>query len=178
MPEDKTRKGYLGWGAGPALRVAVVATAIAAVSLRIRNSLAPVGRLEAVVIAEYSFIIFVAIAFAALYAGFAERVRPGKILEFPGLILPTAALLFCGVYKLGMHQFGGFDEDLLVHAGTFYAQGLKPYIDFHCTMPPLFMACIRFAVNLFGLRWAAFTLIPATFSGAAPCRGAGRWPSR
>jgi hypothetical protein len=164
MLESKSRKSYLGWGTGSALRISAIASIVAAAFLRFRSSHASEGRLPAVVIAEYMFIMFAAIALVSLYAGFAERSSRRKFFEFPGLIWPAAALLFCGVYKLGMHQYGGWDEDLLVHAGTYYAQDLKPYIDFPCTMPPLFMACTRFAVELLGLRWSSFTLISATFS--------------
>jgi len=61
-------------------------------------------------------------------------------------------------------QFGGFDEGLLVHAANYYAQGFKPYVDFPCTMPPFFMACIRGDVKLFGLKWASLLFLPAIFA--------------
>ena len=164
MLEFRTHKGYSVWGKGPAIRIAAAATAIAVAALFFRASLLPMVLLDAVRIAEYVFILCTAIALTALYAGFAERLRLHRVFKIPGLILISAALLFCGVYKLGMHQFGAWDEDLLVHAGTYYAQGFKPYIGFDCTMPPFFMACVRCGVKLLGLQWSSFTLIAATFS--------------
>jgi hypothetical protein len=164
MLEIRTRKGHLIWGTGPALRIAAVASAVAIAALCFRSSLLPMMRLAATQAAEYTFIFFASIALIALYAGFAERWRLHRFFQSPLLIFPSAALLAAGVYKLGMHQFGGFDEGLLVHAATYYAQGFKPYIDFPCTMPPLFMASIRGCVTLFGLHWSSLALMTAAFA--------------
>jgi hypothetical protein len=164
MLEIRTRKGELLWGKGPAIGIAALATIIAGAALYYRSSLLPMIRLDEIQSAEYLFVLFASMALIALYAGFAESWQLHRLFVFPGLIFPSTALLFAGVYKLGMHQFGGWDEDLLVHAATYYTQGLRPYLDFPCTMPPLFMATIRWSVKLLGLRWSSFALIPATFS--------------
>jgi len=114
--------------------------------------------------AEYIFVICASLTVFALFAGLSDHWRLHRFLEFPGLIFPCAALLAGFVYRLGMHQFGGWDEGLLVHAGSYYAQGFKPYLDFPCSMPPLFMAGIRCGVKLLGLKWTSFTLIAAAFT--------------
>jgi hypothetical protein len=165
MLELRTRKGYQLWGAGPALRIAAVAAFLAAECLRYRSSHLSLTRLEAIQIAEYAFVFFAAMALTALYAGFAERLRLHRFLQSPFLVFAAAVLLAAAVYKLGMYQFGGWDEGLLVHAATCYAQGFKPYVDFPCSMPPLFMAAIRCAIRLLGLRWTSLALIAASFTG-------------
>ncbi len=114
--------------------------------------------------AEYGFVFFASLAILALYAGFAERLRLQRLFRAPGLIWVSAILLFPAVYRLGTYQFGGFDEGLLVHAASYYAQGFKPYVDFPCTMPPLFMACIRWDVKLLGLHWATLLFLSAMFA--------------
>jgi hypothetical protein len=164
MPEIKARNNSPAWGVGPAVRIAAMASLLAAVSLHVRNSISDALRLDAQCIAENCFIFFAAMALTALYSGFHARWRLHRFFRSRVLILPAAALLLAGVYRLGMYQFGGFDEGLLVHAGTFYAQGLKPYTGFHCTMPPFYMFCIRWGIRWLGLRWSSFALIASIFA--------------
>ena len=121
-------------------------------------------RLAATQAAEYAFIFFASIALIAIYAGFAERLRLHRFFALPGLIFPSAVLLGAAAYKLGMHQFGGWDEGLLVHAATYYAQGFKPYVDFPCSMPPLFMAGVRCGIELLGLKWSSILLVSSAFT--------------
>ena len=163
MLEIRSCKGHLIWGTGPALRIAAVASVGAIAALRYRSFLLPMTRIEAIQAAEYAFIILASIALIAAYAGFAERLRLHRFLGLPWLIIPAAALLAAGVYKLGMHQFGGWDEGLLVHAATYYAQGFRPILDFPCAMPPLFMTGAR-CIALLGLKWTSFTMLAAVFT--------------
>jgi hypothetical protein len=164
MLEIRNPKGHVVWGTGPSLRITALASVVAAAALRYRDSLLPSYRDELMQTAEYVFILSASVAMVALYAGFAERWRLHRIFQLPGLIFLSASLLAAGVYKLGMHQFGGFDEGLVVHAAACYAQGLKPYVDFPCTMPPLFMAGVRFSVSLLGLKWSSLALLSSTFA--------------
>jgi hypothetical protein len=164
MQEIRSRGGYLIWGTGPALRMSIVASILAVEALRYRAWLYPCDRMEVIQLAEYLFMMCTSFALTALYAGFAERWRLHRFLQLRGLIFPVAALLAVAAFKFGMHQFGAFDENLLVHAGTYYAQGFRPYLDFPCTMPPLFMAVVRWGVRLLGLHWSSFGLIVAAFS--------------
>lgn len=164
MLEIRNPDGRLVWGTGPALRITLLASAVAAAALYYRHALLPGFRGERMQAAEYLFILSASTVLVALYAGFAERWRLHRFLQSSGLIFLFSVLLAAGVYKLGMHQFGGFDEGLVVHAATYYSQGLKPYIDFPCTMPPLFMAGIRGCVNLLGLRWSSFALMTSAFA--------------
>jgi len=165
MLELRTRQGYQLWGAGPALRIAAVAAFLAAACLHYRSAHFSMVRLEAIIAAEYGFVFFASLALTAIYAGFSERLRLHRFLQSPFLIFSSTALLAAAVYKLGMHQFGGWDEGLLVHVAACYAQGFKPYVDFPCALPPLFMAGIRCAINLLGLRWTSLALTAATFTG-------------
>ena len=52
----------------------------------------------------------------------------------------------------------------MVHAATYYAHGLRPFTDFPCSMPPFFMAGIRFATLVLGLKWASFAVLSAAFA--------------
>jgi len=157
--------GYGGTSLGAffAFLISALAASIAVAALVYRSSLLPGLRSARLQAAEYIAMTFASIALIVLYAGFAKRLRLHRFFEFPGLIIPSAALLAAGVYKLAMHQFGGFDEGLAAHAATYYAQGFKPFVDFPCPMPPLFMAGIRCGV-LLGLRWSSISLVSAVFA--------------
>ena len=152
------------WGAGSALRIAFVSAAIAFAALWYRSSLMPMTRLDGIQICEYAFIFFASLALVALYSGFSKSWKLHRFLGIRGLIFPVAALLGAAAYKLGMHQFGGFDEGLIVHAASYYAQGLRPYVDFPSPMPPLFMAALRGAVGLLGLRWSSVLATAVTYT--------------
>ena len=115
-------------------------------------------------IAEYAFAVFASIAVDVLYFEFRERLQLRRILSLPILIISSAALLAGAVYKFGMYQFGGYDESLIVHAASYYAQGFKPYLDFPSCMPPLFMAGIRLSVSVLGLYWASLAILSAVFA--------------
>jgi hypothetical protein len=164
MLELRMRHGRQIWGTRSALRIAAVAVVLAAACLRFRSFHQATTRLAAIQAAEYAFIIFISVALIVLYAGFAGRWRLHRFFCAPELIWLSAILIYPAVYKLGTYQFGGFDEGLLVHAANYYAQGFKPYADFPCTMPPFFMACIRWDVKLLGLRWVSLLFLPAMFA--------------
>jgi len=160
---DERRGRHLPLRTVPALFISSLSIVIAIVALCYRSSRLPALREWRIQTAEYTFIVFASIAMIVLYAGFCERWQLHRFLDLPGIIFPFVALLAAGVYKLSMHQFGGFDEGMLVHAASYYAQGFKPYADFPCSMPPFFMAAIRWDVKLLGLQWSSLALIPVTF---------------
>jgi hypothetical protein len=162
--QDELQKQPRQWKQSLALALVILGFTVAVAAIFYRSSLLPAWRDWRIQAAEYIFILSASIALIALYAGFAQRWNLRKCFEFPGLIFPSALLLAAGVYKLGMHQFGGWDQGLLVHAGTYYAQGFKPYVDFPCSMPPLFMAGVRFGVSLLGLKWSSFSFLAAAFT--------------
>ena len=164
MLELRTNKSKNVWGVGSALRVAALCSLIASAALQFRNHIYQCDRSVMVQYTEYVFILFASIALMSLYVGLGERWRLHRFLALPGLIAIFAVLLFAGVYRFAMCQFGGWDEGLIVRAGIYYAQGLKPFLDFPCSMPPLFMAGARAAVKLFGLKWSSFALVSAIFA--------------
>lgn len=138
----------------------VSSSMIAVAALYLRTELHPL-RTQ---LLEYVFIIFASLAAISLYIVFPAKWQVRRVLNARGAIFLASVLILVSVFSLGMHQFGGFDEGLVVHAGAFYAHDFRPYLDFHCTMPPLFMASIRCAVKLLGLRWASLILLPALFA--------------
>jgi hypothetical protein len=144
-----------------ALLVAVAALAYIVTRSPVERALPP----TALILAEYGFVYSLACAMTGVYVLASRKhwIRSG-VTDFPGLILPVSLGIFSAVYKLGMHQFGGWDEGFIVHAGAFYADGFKPFIDFYCSLPPSFMAGIRAAVLLFGLRWASMQILAALFA--------------
>ncbi len=152
------------WGQWVCLLSAVVCAAAAVAAHLQRAALMPSWRDSSVILPEYEVVAAASLAVVAGYYGIRSRWRISSILEFPGLFIPLAALLAAGVYKLGMYQFGAWDEALVVHAASYYAHGMRPFADFPCSMPPLFMAGIRFATLVFGLKWASFALLSAGFA--------------
>ena len=163
MLNSRTRATF-AWSKGSALRVAGVSFVLAVAALRYRAFLMPMVRMEAIQVSEYAFVLFSTLAIIALYAGFGERLRMPRFLQSRWLILLAVPLLGAAVYRLGMHQFGGFDEGLVAHAAACYRQGMRPYADFLCTVPPFFMAGIRADGMLFGLRWGALQWLSAGFT--------------
>jgi len=142
---------------GPALRIAILASILAAVALWLADTLLIAG-------AENAFFVLAALALASLYMSLSDRTCFRGFIQWRGLIWLTAISLGAGVFRLGMYQFGGWDEGLVVHIATYYAQGFKPYFDFPCNMPPLFMAGIRSSVWLFGFKWSSVILLTAIFA--------------
>jgi hypothetical protein len=132
-----------------------------------RYHLMPAPRGAEIITLEYGFISCTSLALIAVYAGYADyagRLRLHRVFAVPLLIFPLALTLALAVYVYGMHQFGGWDEGLIVHSAVYYAHGFRPYADFPCPMPPLFMAGIRLAVAAPGLRWASLSLLAAGFA--------------
>jgi hypothetical protein len=164
--ENRKASQWVEWGC---LLLAVLCTLAAVAAHLHRTALMPSLRRTAVIWSEYEFVAAASLALVAGYYGLRSRWRISSILELPGLFIPLAALLAAGVYKLGMHQFGAWDEALIVHAASYYANGMRPFVDFPCSTPPFFMAGIRFATLVFGLKWASFAFLSAGFAVVTFC---------
>jgi hypothetical protein len=67
----------------------------------------------------------------------------------------TCAAFFAFIVHFGNRQFGGFDLSVLIDTGWRLASGQKPYSDFVCTPPPGFYLGLKYAFQLFGVRWDA-----------------------
>ena len=146
------------------LLIGSVAGCLSVASLVFRARLEPTLRNWRIILYEYSFILFASIALFYLYKGLADRLRLGSTLRQPGLLLLFIAVNGWFTYKLGMCQFGAFDDSYLSNLGLHYLKGFRPIIDYPSPMPPLFLAGVRIAVFMFGFRWASFPILFALFS--------------
>ncbi len=125
----------------------------------------PSPRTAEIQTAEYLFILLASLALIAFYTVAEGRLPFHRTLSSLFVMPLLAMLLSACVYKLGMHQFGGWDEGLLVHVAALYINGCHPYSYFQCSMPPFFMAGIRCGVMLLGMKWASFAMLAAVFTG-------------
>ena len=91
----------------------------------------------------------------------AKRWRPVHTALLTGLV--------CGAFGLcivtwGNHQYAGPDHSLMVDVGWRLFRGQIPYRDFICTLPPGFLAGLRYAYQIFGARWDAILYVDAIFA--------------
>ena len=151
---------------GISLGVALLSAILAVVYWGIRSRVcAHFPGLEIKVLnAEYPFVVLVATSITANYEVLASRFPVRRWLIGSPIVLPLAAVLGISVYSVGMYQFGGWDEGAIAHVGAAYAHGLKPYVDYQCSMPPMFMAGVRIASVALGLRWSSFAGFTAIFA--------------
>ena len=93
--------------------------------------------------------------------------RPSWRKGYTAAILAlTCAGLAAFIVHYGNRQFGGFDCGLLIDVGWRLVQGQVPHRDFICTMPPGFYLGVKYAFELFGVRWQAVLLATAIFASA------------
>ncbi|MEI6321698.1 MAG: hypothetical protein WCP60_01160 [bacterium] len=76
----------------------------------------------------------------------------------------TAIFVAMVILKLGMIQFGGFDHSALIDMGWRLVSGQHPYLDFPCTMPPVFYLGAGLAFRCFGASWWSLIFITAIFA--------------
>jgi hypothetical protein len=95
----------------------------------------------------------------------ALRLRWGKGYT-PAALALTCVGLAAFILHYGNRQWGGFDFSFLIDIGWRQVQGQLPYRDFICTMPPGFYLGLKYAFQLFGVRWEAVLLATAIFSCA------------
>jgi hypothetical protein len=131
--------------------------------LRYCQHVAPWNRIAS--LCAHLFMIFTSIAVILFYRICRTQLKLSRWLRWKGAPYISAVLLFVLILRLGTFQFGGSDESVTVHLATFYAQGLRPMIDFPSSVPPLFMAGVRLALLTLGLRWLSFAVL-AAISGA------------
>jgi hypothetical protein len=98
-----------------------------------------------------------------LIAGFGPRWRKGYTASALAL---TCVAMAAFILHFGNRQFGGFDFSFLIDIGWRQVQGQLPYRDFICTMPPGFYLALKYAFQIFGVRWQAVLLATAFFSCA------------
>lgn len=156
----------LAWSKASAVRTALLCLAGAVGALVYRASWGSNMRLPEVQVAEYLAVFLGAAALTLIYSGFGGG-WVGRILNRGYAAWLAAAALFVGIYKAGMYQFGGWDEGLVLNAACRYGYGQAPGTDYLCSLPPLFLAGVRCAALVFGLRWSSFAWFLAGFSALA-----------
>ena len=150
-------------GQRPRITLAIILLTGAAAALALRSFLEPSRRDGRTVLLEYAFVVFSAIALNYLTGQSFIRERIRSLLDVKWLIFIFAALLAVWSYRLGMYQFGGYDEGFLVNLAYHYLHGYKPITDYPSTMPPLFMAGIRTVVLVLPFRWASLVMFSSLF---------------
>ena len=91
----------------------------------------------------------------------AKRWRPLHTALLAGLV--CGAFGFC-IVTWGNHQYAGPDHSLMVDVGWRLFRGQIPYRDFICTLPPGFLAGLRYAYQMFGARWDAILYVDVIFA--------------
>ena len=82
-----------------------------------------------------------------------------------GLALTVlSAFVAAFLIHAGRHQFGGFDEGILIETGWRQILGQHPYTDFVTTAPVGFNLGIKYAFELFGVSWNANLYFSALFA--------------
>jgi hypothetical protein len=92
------------------------------------------------------------VGFLAPYATAGWFARPRATSAAREIIVLAVAGLGLSWLVLweGVHQFGGFDESLLINAAWLLEQGLRPYVDFPETLPPFFHYGSWLCFHIFG----------------------------
>ena len=78
----------------------------------------------------------------------------------------TGAGFAAFILHCGNRQWGGYDASYIVDAGWRLVQGQVPYRDFIVVLPPGFYLGVKYAFQLFGVRWQAVVLVTAIFAPA------------
>lgn len=100
-------------------------------------------------------------AFASTVRFFRERWRSAYTY---GALLGICAFLCTFLIHVGRWQFGGWDYNIMIETGWRQIQGQRPYVDFPTTTPPGFNLGIKYAYQLFGVRWDANLYFSAIFA--------------
>jgi hypothetical protein len=156
MPELRVERRPIGY--------AISAAVLAVACLIWHAKLEPSMRGGQLALLEYGFIFLSTISLFNLYRCSSVRLHLRRILETPWLIFVCAAFLFFSIRRLGMHQFGGFDESFLVNITYHYLKGFRPIADWPSPMPPLFMAGLALIAHFQPFRFFSFSLFNAVFA--------------
>jgi hypothetical protein len=106
------------------------------------------------------------VAYPELSPALAELRPQWKAAYTAAALALTCEELAAFVVHYGNRQFGGFDCSLLIDVGWRLIQGQRPYRDFICTLPPGFYLGVKYAFQIFGVRWDALLFVTAIFSAA------------
>jgi hypothetical protein len=117
---------------------------------------------------SYLVLYGVLVAVFFLEPAFRELVTRWRVHWKPlyTIVAITATSVFVAAFLIhaGRHQFGGFDEGILIETGWRQILGQRPYTDFVTTAPPGFNLGIKYAFELFGVSWDANLYFSALFA--------------
>jgi hypothetical protein len=130
-----------------------------------RELLTP-GEFAGVVSDQYVWLA--AIAGAALIGLGLIRQSPSRIgwPDIPLLALAVAFVVWW-VLNRGMIHIGGYDHSLLANYGWLQLQGMRPHVDFPCTLNPHFYLGVKYAFTWFGVAWRSTVILAAVYAGVS-----------
>jgi hypothetical protein len=107
-----------------------------------------------------------AVAAAGLVALARFQQRPSPVGWNDLLVLGAAIpLIVWWVLDRGMVHIGGYEHSLLANYGWLQLQGMRPHVDFPCTLCPHFYLGIKYAFAWFGVAWRSHVILAAIYAG-------------
>jgi hypothetical protein len=96
------------------------------------------------------------------------RQRPTAI-GWPDVLAASLAapLIAWWVLDRGMVHIGGYDHSALVNYGWLQQVGMRPHVDFPCTLCPHFYLGIKYAFAWFGVAWRSAVLLGAIYAAVS-----------
>ena len=85
------------------------------------------------------------------------------------LLALSCAFLAMFIFRVGNHQFGAWDFNVIIDTGWRELSGQRPYTDFITPNPPGFNLGALYAFRMFGVTWNAILLWTALFSVVTFC---------
>lgn len=71
------------------------------------------------------------------------------------------------IERNGMRHFGGMDHSVMIAVSWNMLNGLMPYRDFYCTLPPGFYLVSTHAFQWLGVHWSSFVHVAALWGGGS-----------
>jgi hypothetical protein len=91
--------------------------------------------------------------------------RPGwHDVLLPALAVP---LIAWWILDRGMVHIGGYDHSLLANCGWLQVQGMRPHVDFPCTLCPHFYLAAKYGFLWFGVAWRSAVILAAVYAAVS-----------
>jgi hypothetical protein len=117
----------------------------------------------AVVFLQY---LWLAAAAGVALAGLACVRQSPSQLGWADVVLPVvmAPLIAWWILDRGMVHIGGYDDGLLANCGWLQVEGMRPHVDFPCTLCPHFYLAVKYAFLWFGVAWRSVVILAAVYA--------------